>query len=137
MNEVERSTIIRYTGFLARRERAKWKLGNERFLIKDLPDSTIERVIGEGDAKQIMQSLRRWPDWCRRQPVYIMLQEAEYRGIAFKWWDEDDVIKEQHKMLGPCIESRHTLQGDTCINCRKSVARSDVLKQMPRKVRLL
>jgi hypothetical protein len=84
----DRRTIMRVARFLVDREMMKYRVRGEHWregmdvLIKDLPDSTVERIAIENQKKWWRWIVSDEPEFHRpRRARDVIVEEAEYRGI--------------------------------------------------------
>lgn len=170
MRDEDRRQIDNWLRFLREREQRHWILGagyydryNEqhggtrrRFLIKDLPDSTITRLINTA------QCHRYWDRWVRfgideeedrrhwhdedirygRSTYSIILEEAEYRSILSEeqlYWKDLQSSRKMDigvftRIKGSCdTRGGHQLvampdSNVKCANCRRGVSNEEVSK---------
>lgn len=173
MNPEDRRRIDNWLRFFREREQRHWRLGagrdrytsedrgTKKFLIKDLPDSTILRLINTPTAR------RHWEHWTRygkdesdqynwnqedhtygRSTYAVVWEEAEYRGHMSNeqlYWES---VREHpkvdvtimFKILGKCdTRGSHEIvrvgDGVKCTDCRKGLTNEKVVEFATAKLR--
>ena len=169
-SDEDRRRIDNWLRFLREREQRHYTLGagyydryaeqdtRRRFLIKDLPDSTILRLIETAGARRVWdrwtsksvdeEDKHNWngEDYQYGRSTYCVIwEEAEYRGLMSKeqqYWASvgqriDDRILSA--IIGKCDRGSHTIvrmnDGAKCADCRKSVSNDKVSKYRAARLR--
>ena len=149
LTDDEKAIVQPWVRFYEERVTRFWTLGQERFPIYQLGDTTIKRLITESGARNTWRYWIRngedrrdyYGDSSTRSVYCIILEEAEYRGflnpdqIVWKGIRDNPrtVIDHVYSWFLPsCDGGRHEFtvikdNNQTCIHCRKSVTREEIL----------